>query len=234
MKGGRISGRRVALLSAFLVTIAMLSPSCTSTRADRRGVETRGGSSTQTPVYEATAELVLPPPPVEASEPAGKNGNDPNAVAVTLMRGPVIRQRVADQIGSAPRVAVISTPGSIQVQAESTDPEWARAVADAYVHQYIEFRKAQDTEFLTKAIAELEPRYTENQRRVNEIDRQIASAPESERESLERQLGAERMQRLSQASADLRLLDEYRLQLARAANPNVVVHPARVVEKRRS
>ena len=189
-----------------------------------------GLSYVQTPVYQATTEMTLPPPPVDTggAGSGGSKGSDPNAVALTLLQGPIIRQRVADQLGSAPKIVAISAPASIQVKAESTDPKRAAAVADAYVNQYIEFRKSQDTEFLNKAIADLEPRYTENQRRVNEIDRQIAAAPIFARESLERQLGPERTQRLSQASADLRLLDEYRLQLARAANPSVVVTPARV------
>lgn len=213
-------------MDVLLVTAAVLGLSTTLTGAGRGRADGQGHSPSPAPVHEATAELILPPPPVE--------GGDANAAAITLLRGPIIRQRVADQLGSAPEVVAISTPGSIQVKTESTDPEWARLVADAYVHQYVEFRKSQNVEFLRKALADLESRYTENQRRVNEIDRQIATAPESERESLEQQLGAERTRWLSQATADLGLLHEYRLQLARAVNPNVVVHPAQVVEKSRS
>jgi hypothetical protein len=193
---------------------------------------TLGLSYVQTPVYQATTELFLQPSAVPMDGVTSNNakGGDPNAVAVNLLQGPIIRQRVADQLGRAPKIVAVSAPGSIQVTAESTDPKRAAAVADAYVHQYLEFRKSQDTEALNKAIADLEPRYTDNQRRVNEIDRQIAGAAIFARESLERQLGPERSQRLSQANADLQLLNEYRLQLDRTANTAVVVTPARVPE----
>lgn len=190
-----------------------------------------GLSYIQTPVYQATAEFfpstTTNADGVPSSGGSSSKGNDPGSQAVGLIQGPLIRQRVSDQLGNAPKVAAVASPPSVQVKAESTDPKEAAAVADAYVKQYIEFRRSQDLDGINKAIAQIQPRYDANQRRVDEINRQLAANPLA-RQTLEIQLGPERDQKQRLADADSQVLAQLRLSLATKTNDNTIVTPAKV------
>ncbi len=188
-----------------------------------------GLSYAQTPVYRATTVFLLPAESPVATGSGGAKGVGPAEQAVEVILSPNVRDKVVEQLGQVPKATAAPTPGGgfIEVKAESADPKQAAAVADAYVNQYLAFRRDFAIKDLEKSIGEIEPRFNAAQAKVNEINGRLASALPFQRQTLEIQLGPELSQNLAQARQDGQTLADLRLALTKTKNETTLITPAK-------
>ena len=144
-----VARRHVLLIAALTVAL---------------GVAAYAYSASQTPQYEATAQLLYTPQ-LDPSNPLSQGYTDPNVQelqmqsAVTLITGPTIGDRVYGQFGTAVVIpghsvsatittsdpnATNATDNGVAVTVDSTDPQWSAKLANAYANQFVDYRKAQD------------------------------------------------------------------------------------------
>ncbi|HEX7168296.1 MAG TPA: polysaccharide biosynthesis tyrosine autokinase [Acidimicrobiales bacterium] len=132
-------------------------------------------SFVQTPVYRASAELLLQPrstesifdPSVVRTFAEGKQA----PTEIRVVKSDPVRAIVREQIGNAPAISA-SNPAEtdfIIVSAEHADPERAAEIANAYGTAYAEYRRRQAVSDLEKASADL-------QVQIDELARQIDAA----------------------------------------------------------
>ncbi len=130
----------------------------------------------QTPVYEATAEVLLQPRSTESLfDPTTGERRDPTRTVQTeiqVLKSQPVVDAVKQQLGAAPRVSVapVGQTDVIHVKALNTDPHQAAAVANAYADAYIDFRRKQ-------AVADLLAAGKEIQRKVADLQKQIDALP---------------------------------------------------------
>ncbi|HUP70145.1 MAG TPA: polysaccharide biosynthesis tyrosine autokinase [Acidimicrobiales bacterium] len=130
----------------------------------------------QTPVYRASAELLLQARSTESLfDPNSGVRNDPVRAVQTeiqVLKSQPVRDAVRRQLGVAPKVSAspIGQTDVIAVKAESTDPRRAAAVANAYSKAYIDFRRTQAVNDLFAAAKEI-------QVKVDDLQGQIDALP---------------------------------------------------------
>jgi polysaccharide biosynthesis transport protein len=133
-------------------------------------------SLSQTPVYRATAEVLLQPRTTESifdpSVVQNLTGGKQAPTEIRVVKSDPVRALVSADLGSAPSVSV-SNPAEtdfLLISAESTDPERAATVANAYGRAYVEFRRQQAVSDLEKASDDLE-------QSIAEIDEELNARP---------------------------------------------------------
>lgn len=130
----------------------------------------------QTPVYEATAEVLLQPRSTESLfDPSTGERRDPARTVQTeiqVLKSQPVVDAVKQKLGAAPRVSVapLGQTDVIHVKALNTDPHQAAAVANAYAAAYIDFRRKQAVDDLLAAGNEI-------QRKVFDLQKQIENLP---------------------------------------------------------
>ncbi len=187
----------------------------------------------QTPVYEGTAELLLQPRTTESlfDPNTGQRTGDANRnvqTEIQVLKSRPVRDAVEDELGSAPRVsaAPVGQTDVIEVRAESTDPEQAARIANAYAESYIGFRRSKAVDDLLDAAVEVQSKIAEIERQVDDIDGRIETAPPEERADLEARLGPERATLLSQQSLFRQKLDQLQVDSALKTGGAQLVTPA--------
>lgn len=169
----------------------------------------------QTPVYRATAELLLQPRSTESLfDPNGGLRGDPARAVQTemqVLRSQPVREAVRAELGIAPVVSVrpVGQTDVIEVNAEGTEPKAAAATANAYAAAYIDFRRKQAVDDLFSAGKELQAKVTELQAQIDALPAPIPRAAadpgrESRLETLLQQQGLFK-QRLDQLQVDAAL-----------------------------
>ncbi len=169
-------------------------------------------SVVQTPVYEATADVLLQPRSSEeifspgrdqvwAADQARESNN-----AIALMESRPVREAVAAELGHEPEVVLRPQENSdvVTISAESTDPAEAANVATTYAETYIAIRRQALVDDLLAASEEV-------QAKVDQIDAEIKRLDGAER--LESDNAAVRQNLQNQRITYGEQLD--RLQLAR-------------------
>lgn len=127
----------------------------------------------QTPVYAGKAEVLLQPRATETLfDPNTGQARDATRVVQTeirVLKSQPVRQAVRAQVGSAPKVAAapVGQTDVIQVVVESTDPERAALLANAYVRSYIEFRRKQTVDDLLAAGGQIRTKIDDLQREID-------------------------------------------------------------------
>ena len=139
----------------------------------------------QTPVYQATAQMLLQP---RQSESAVDEGQSPQKkeqdikTDIQLLRSEAIKAEVKRVLGAAPRVsaAPIGQTQVVGISAEHTDPKQATAIANAYMDAYINVRRTQDVDDLLKVKERLAVTATALQQQIDPIVAQLPNIPVSD------------------------------------------------------
>ncbi|MFN2506346.1 MAG: polysaccharide biosynthesis tyrosine autokinase [Acidimicrobiales bacterium] len=147
-------------------------------------------SRLRTPVYRATAQVLLEPnDPSEQLRPgsAPRSGGDPdryvNAQRQIAGSPAVIREAARSLRGMNPQairdsLSVTERRDSdvLEISATAVDPPRARDIANAVANAYIEHRRRSAVEGLQRAVNDITPRLTDLQARIAELDDKIAQA----------------------------------------------------------
>ncbi|HEV2070819.1 MAG TPA: polysaccharide biosynthesis tyrosine autokinase [Acidimicrobiales bacterium] len=193
-------------------------------------------SLVQTPVYEASAEVLLQPrsseeifsPDADQTQFRVDQTRVNNAVAVMKSRS--VREAVAAELGKEPEVTIRPQEVSdvVTISAESTDPAEAANVATTYAQTYIASRRQALIDDLLAASEEVQAKVGDIAVQIDELDAAIADvdrrigaadlaserqALQAERQRLEEDNATVRATLQNQRNAYAEQLD--RLQLAR-------------------
>jgi capsular exopolysaccharide synthesis family protein len=174
-----------------------------------------GLSLMQTPVYRATAEVLLQAKSSESLfDPSTGQRNDPARAIQTemqVLRSRPVRDLVEKKLGSAPKVsaAAVGQTDVIAVSAESTDAGRAADIANAYANSYIEFRRQQAVDDLLSAAEQIQQKIADLQKQIDalapaETTAGTAGDKTLQRESLQQQQALFR-QKLDQTQVDAAL-----------------------------
>ncbi len=146
-------------------------------------------SALQTPIYEASAEMLVS---TRSSDTIFGNGNitvgDPKRAVLTeikVLESEIVSQRAQQNLAlasSLPAVNGISdnVTDVVTVSVRSGDPTSARIAADAYMQAYIEIKREQSVDTLVSAGAELQKKITELQTQIDALAQQVADATATE------------------------------------------------------
>ena len=140
-----------------------------------------GLSFIQTPKYSATAKIVLR---LRVTGIFGGNAVPIDAARavqteIEAIQSDPVKERVRQKVGSAPKVRVSGVGNSdlIAVRAESTSPNLAASVANAYADSYIEFRREQNLNEVLANSQQIESKVRELQRQLDELSVRTDSLP---------------------------------------------------------
>jgi polysaccharide biosynthesis transport protein len=139
-------------------------------------------SYVQTPKYSATAKIVLR---LRVTGLFGANAVPIDAARavqteIEAIQSDPVKDRVREKVGSAPkvRVSAVGNADLIAVRAESTSPNLAASVANAYADSYLEFRREQNLNEVLANSQQIESKVREIQRQIDELgDRTDALPP---------------------------------------------------------
>lgn len=148
-------------------------------------------SYVQEPVYAAHSRLLIQPNQSESPfDPDTGVRVDARALAtnIEILKSELVRSEVRSRLGSAPRVAAapVGDTDVVEVTAESSDPERAAEVADAYANAYIEVRRRQTVDGLLAAGEQIQDRISTLQQEITALDAQLAAVPDPEQAALAR------------------------------------------------
>jgi len=188
------------------------------------------GAYLQTPVYAASARLLIQPRPgislFEATNGQGVSAGQFVATEIEVIKGEPVQEEVRRRLGSTPSISVrpVGTTSVVTVVAESTDPEKAAAVANAYVDAYIAIRRQQGIDESLTAQKEVQGQIVILQGRIHDLDAQIGSAQGSVADSLQ----AQRQSQLQQQALFKQTLDQQQVNMALITGGAQVVRSAAV------
>ena len=130
----------------------------------------------QTPVYAATAEVLLQRSNTETLfDPNTGQPNDPQREVQTQIRvvssEPVVKA-VREKLGYSANISASSAGQTdvLRLRAENTAPRKAAAIANAYADAYIEVRRSQAVDDVLNAVKQM-------QNTISDLQRQIDAAP---------------------------------------------------------
>jgi capsular exopolysaccharide synthesis family protein len=128
-------------------------------------------SFSQTPVYEATAKVLVAPRLAEqiAGSEAGTEAPRAIETEIEVLNSRGTRQAARSRLGHVPNISVsgVGTTQVVRIEARSTDRERAASDANGYADTYIELRREAFNDELLAASEEI-------QGRVDELDNQRA------------------------------------------------------------
>jgi succinoglycan biosynthesis transport protein ExoP len=130
-------------------------------------------SLVQTPVYQGVAEVLLQARSTDSLfDPDSGQRNDPARAVQTeiqVLKSRPVRDLVRKELGSAPKVSAspVGQTDVIEVKAESTDPDRAADIANAYAESYIDFRRGQAVDDLLAAAEQIQQKITELQIQID-------------------------------------------------------------------
>jgi polysaccharide biosynthesis transport protein len=130
-------------------------------------------SASKTPMYEATAQMLYSPQ-LNVNDPLNQGYTDPTSQelemqsAVTIVTGPELSKSVETKLGdpaswplydvsaavtTSDAQATGATDNGVAVTVDSTDPQWAAKLANAYAYAFVQWRIETDQARLAKAEA---------------------------------------------------------------------------------
>lgn len=195
-------------------------------------------------VYEATAKLLLKPRSTQVFSSDTIRAADAGRMIQTeieVMKTEPVKSLVRAKIGDAPQVQVrpVGETDIVTVRAESTDPKWAAAVANAYATAYIDFRRQQALDDLAAGSEGVQIKIAELQRQIDDLAAQLDAAPAcadpkatpaacNQRTNIEQSVGLRRSTLLNQQAVFRSKLDQLQVDSALANGGAQVVTPASV------
>ena len=185
----------------------------------------------QTPVYEATADVVFETRSTEVIlAPRSVVIGPQVATEIQVMQSRSVREAVAEELGAEPDVSVapVGETQVVRISARSPDPAVAANIANVYAETYITFRREQLVTELLAAGDQVQAKVDELDQQINVIEQplvdleaQIAAttssaerAPlEAQRAALEQEIDTQREGLITRRDGYADQLDQ--LQLAR-------------------
>jgi capsular exopolysaccharide synthesis family protein len=152
----------------------------------------------QTPVYQATSQVVFKPSSSEQIfAPQSYVAPARVATEIEVMKSRSVRDAVSAALGAVPTVQIsaVAETNVVAITAESTEPAEAARIANVYAETFTETRRAQQVDDLLDAgrqvqakIDELDRELAELERPLAELDAQIvATVPLVDRQRLQEQ-----------------------------------------------
>lgn len=180
-------------------------------------------SREQIRAYAATSDLLLQPritdPLIGANTGLTESADDAPAFLETelqVLQSEPVGDNVARRLGvnKPPPISagVVGESRVLRVRAESSVPEEAAAIANAYVSAHIEFRRGQINEDLEAASAELKPKIDELQAQIDALNDRIGAAPAPQQSTVEAALAPRRAALVTQHAELKQILDSLELQ----------------------
>ena len=180
----------------------------------------------QTPVYEATADIIIQPSGTQqilnSSQPDASDAARNVANEVAVLESKVVQDAAAKKLGHQPDVSISSNPNSdvVSVSARSTNARRAAADANGYASVYVALRRQQNIDELVQAGQQI-------QDKISEIDGRLpglaAGSPAATSAAQQRAFLQQQLDQL-QVSANLNQVGGARI-LARADVPDSPVLP---------
>jgi capsular exopolysaccharide synthesis family protein len=191
-------------------------------------------SFAQTKQYTATAEVLIQPsgapPQVGGTETTSLQPSDIQTQVQLISSAPV-KASVTTKLGKkAPDVSVtpVGQTDVIDVAATSPRPQEAAAVANAYATSYVDFRRGQAVDSLVGAAQQVQAKIRDIDGQVAALNNQVASAPSSQRSSVQQSVTPQ-LNALSDQEAALKTqLGQLQLNSAVQTGAAQVVTPAAV------
>jgi non-specific protein-tyrosine kinase len=133
-----------------------------------------GASLLQTPVYQGSARVLIRQQSTDSlfdATAAQASSQQSIQTEIELLKSEPVRAAVTERLGSAPGLSVsqVGTTEVIELSAESTDPEQAAAVANAYATAYADLRRKQAVDELAAAGKEIQAKVTNLQRDIDAV-----------------------------------------------------------------
>ncbi len=177
-----------------------------------------GASFLQTPVYKASADVLLQPRTTESLfDPQTGQRNDPARAVDTeiqVIDSQPVQKAVRDKLGVVPPVSVagLGQTDVIRITATSTVPARAARTANAYASSYIDFKRTQAVDDILAASQQVQGKIDDLQHQIDAISNQIASSPQ--RPVAEQNLGGSRDALVSQQALFKSKLDQLQVDSA--------------------
>lgn len=191
-----------------------------------------GSALLQTPVYQASAELLLQARSTESLfDPQTGQRVDPVRLMQTeiqVMKSEPVRNAVKERLGVAPNVSVapVGQTDVLRVRAQSTDPKRAALVANTYAQAYIDYRRKQAVDDLLAASQEVQEKVSGLQVQIDALTNQLNDIdPKSGAETRSRIQG-QIAQLVSQQALFRQKLDELQVDAALKTGGAQLVTPA--------
>ncbi len=190
-------------------------------------------SYAQTPVYQATAQLLITPA-ISTSSALNQSGvvSAPSVQDVQTQMQIITSRPVQDivksELGAAPGVTVseVGQTTVVQVRASSTIARQAAEVANAYANAYLSSKRTQSIDNLQTAGTQIQAKIDDLQRQIDAINAQVAAAPAKEQPTLLANLGPQRDNLVTQSGLFKQQLAQLQLNASLATGAGQVVTPA--------
>jgi len=173
--------RRVVVASAIVVIVAAAL----------------AASFLQTPVYQASADVLLQPRATESlfDPNTGQQTNPARQLdtEIEVIKSQPVETAVKQKLGSAPAVSVggVGQTDVIRITATSTVPRKAADIANAYANAYVDFKRTQAVSDDLAASQQIQGKIDDLQKQIDQVSNQIASAGPN-RATAEQNLGPSR------------------------------------------
>jgi receptor protein-tyrosine kinase len=185
----------------------------------------------QTPVYRASAEVLLQPSSSETLfNPNTGQPMSPNEVstAIEVVQSRPVQNRVLKQLGAAPPVVVnaVGQTDVISISADSTIPAQAAMIANAYANSYIEIQRTQAVNDLLAAAAQIQGKVSDLQKQIDGLNAIVAATPKARRDAAEANIGPQRDALVTEQIAFKQKLNETQVDSALQNGGAQLVTPA--------
>jgi succinoglycan biosynthesis transport protein ExoP len=198
-------------------------------------------SAMQTPVYRAEAQILIQPGASESLFDSQGSSVQPNAdvridTEIQVLKGKPVQAAVAEKLGAVPDVGAhrVAKTLIVELAVESTSAKRATTVVNEYATTYIDMRRAQETDDVLGAGAQVSLKISDQQAQLDQLDRRIADAPSAqkagltaERDSVARQQALFK-QRLDELQVEAALKSGGAQLVAAATQPTSPVRPTPV------
>jgi polysaccharide biosynthesis transport protein len=189
-----------------------------------------GVSFAQTPVYQATAQLLITPT-ASTSSVLNQSGfaQDPTATDIQtqmqIITSAPVKEIVRSQLGAAPKVSVseVGQTTVVDVRAASTIASQAAEVANAYANAYLDSQRAQAINNLQAAGTQVQDKIDALGTEIDTLDAQIAGAKDP---AVATNLSPQRDELVSQQGLFKQQLAQLQLNASVATSGGQIVTPA--------
>ena len=135
-----------------------------------------GVSARQSPVYESSAQFRIVPPVNQLLTESSRSSSESVQNEIEVMQSAAVVDRVRDILGgNAPPVTVDAVSGTqfVRVTAESSDPEAAATIANAYVSAYEDYRRQQTIDELVPVRDQAQTQFDSLQAEIDDLTNRL-------------------------------------------------------------
>jgi non-specific protein-tyrosine kinase len=191
----------------------------------------------QKKIYAGEAQMIVRALPSDSVFGSSTN-NASNAARnidteIRVMEGTPVKDRVRTNLGITTDIpdvaaAAVGQTDVVSVTVQSHDPAVAAKLANAYVQAYIDVRREQSVNSLLDAVGEVTKQVGRIKKSIEALDKQVADAKPSDRETVRASLADERQQLVDQQSAFQQRIDQLQVQASLQSGSAQMVRPSEV------